>query len=173
MPQSYIDKSGSTRRLSIKQKKFINKYIETSNGTQSALQAYDTKDPRVAQTIASENLSKPIIIQTIEEKLRAQDITVETITKNVNALASKEPEKVSAETILKANVELLKLLNAYPDKKSYRIGLSMSGKIKDLTYLEAKKQLEELNNTLTSLQDDETTQPIIDTTNNMSLSDVA
>lgn len=49
------------RKLSRKQKGFIKDYIETGNGTEAALKNYDTDDRKVAQSIASENLSKPII----------------------------------------------------------------------------------------------------------------
>lgn len=57
------------RTLTKKQKGFVKDFIKTGNGTQAALQNYDTKNRRVAQTIASENLSKPIIVKTLQEQL--------------------------------------------------------------------------------------------------------
>lgn len=57
-------------RLTSKQRKFVNAFVETEgNGTQSALQAYDTTDTNVAAAIASENLNKPKIINALEEAL--------------------------------------------------------------------------------------------------------
>ena len=51
-----------------KQKKFVEKYIETGNGTKSVLEVYDTKSENVAANIASENLRKPKVQAYLEEK---------------------------------------------------------------------------------------------------------
>lgn len=56
-------------KLTRKQKIFVKEYVKTGNGTVSALKAYDTDSERVAQTIASENLSKPIIVKALAERL--------------------------------------------------------------------------------------------------------
>ena len=56
-------------KLYPKEKAFADKYIETGNGTQSALEVYDTDDYHTAGGIASENLKKPKIIDYIESKL--------------------------------------------------------------------------------------------------------
>jgi len=45
-------------KLTIKQSKFLKLYLETGNGTKSALAVYNCKDYTTAQTIASQNLSK-------------------------------------------------------------------------------------------------------------------
>lgn len=50
-----------TAKLTKKQKIFVDEYIATGNGTQSALKAYDTDAPTVANAIAVENLQKPLI----------------------------------------------------------------------------------------------------------------
>jgi phage terminase small subunit len=49
-----------------KQRKFAKTYVETGNGTQSALAHYNTKDPDVAGVIASENLGKPKVRELID-----------------------------------------------------------------------------------------------------------
>ncbi len=54
--------------LTPKQEKFANEYIDTGNGTHSALKAYDTEDEHVAASIASENLRKPDVRAYIESK---------------------------------------------------------------------------------------------------------
>lgn len=149
------------RKLTLKQRVFIKEYLKTGNGTQSALKAYDAK-PLTARVIASENITNPNISKTIEEALSKKNLTLDTISNNLHSLASKEPEKVSADVVLKANIEALKLLGAYPDKKSYHLNLSMSGKVKDMSYADSKKQLEEINNTLKDLQEDDTIEPITD-----------
>lgn len=51
-------KSKSERKLTMKQRKWIKKYIETGNATEAAMQVYDCKDRESAGSIASENLQK-------------------------------------------------------------------------------------------------------------------
>lgn len=58
-----------TDKLTRKQKDFVESYLDTGNGTQAALAAYDTENARVAAAIASENLTKPNIINALEEAL--------------------------------------------------------------------------------------------------------
>lgn len=58
--------------LTRKQKGFVNDYLATGNGTQSALKNYDiqsSKPERVASVIAVENLAKPSIQKAIAERL--------------------------------------------------------------------------------------------------------
>lgn len=49
------------RQLTKKQRKFVNEYADTGNGTKAALKSYDTESEEVAAVIAVENLSKPKI----------------------------------------------------------------------------------------------------------------
>ena len=56
------------RGLTKKQKGFVKDYLETGNGTQSALKNYDTDDYMTGAMIASENLNKPKVIQYLESK---------------------------------------------------------------------------------------------------------
>lgn len=55
-------------KLTKKEKGFAKDYLETGNGTQSALSNYDTEDENTAASIASENLRKPKIIEYLESK---------------------------------------------------------------------------------------------------------
>lgn len=57
------------KTLTRKQKKFVTSFVETGNGTQAALEAYDTEDPVTAGSIAYENLKKPQIQDALEEAL--------------------------------------------------------------------------------------------------------
>lgn len=58
-----------SKRLSKKEKTFVKAYVETGNGTQSALKAYDTDSAKVASVIAAENLAKPRIQVALQEAL--------------------------------------------------------------------------------------------------------
>jgi phage terminase small subunit len=68
----------SPEGLTFKQKKFADKYLETGNGTQSALATYDTNS-EVARRIATENLSKPVVEDYIVSKLTHKDLTPQLI----------------------------------------------------------------------------------------------
>jgi len=47
-----------SNKLTLKQRKWIKKYIETGNATEASMQSYDCKDRKSAKVIGSENLSK-------------------------------------------------------------------------------------------------------------------
>ena len=59
------------KKLTKKQKEFADEYLDTGNGTQSALKTYDTVDYDTANQIAIENLQKPTIIQYLQENASA------------------------------------------------------------------------------------------------------
>lgn len=56
-----------TKGLTLKQRKWIEAYIETGNATEAALIAYDCKDREVAGSIGSENLQKLALEEVMEE----------------------------------------------------------------------------------------------------------
>jgi len=58
-------------KLTRKQKKFVDEYVATGNGTKAAKKAYDIKpnDEITPRVIASENLTKPNIVEAIQEAL--------------------------------------------------------------------------------------------------------
>lgn len=63
--------------LTKKQKGFVQDYVETGNGVQSALKNYDTDDYRTANAIAVENLQKPAIqnaIKSIADSIPDKDL---------------------------------------------------------------------------------------------------
>ena len=139
-------------KLTPKQTRFVSEYVKNGqNATQAALKAYDT-NYLVARNIGSENLTKPNVQQTIDEILNRQGMTLEANLQNVIGLGNHQPEKVSAETILKSNLELLRIRGAYPDKKSYQYSMSVKGKIKDMSYSEAQKELNTIKDELNTLE---------------------
>ncbi len=56
------------RKLTKKQRGFVNDYVLTENGTQSALKNYNLNNAKTASVVAVENLGKPSIIEAIEVK---------------------------------------------------------------------------------------------------------
>lgn len=57
-----------SKRLTQKEKKFADTFIDTGNGTKSALVAYDTEDENTAAVIASRTLSKDKVQNYIHSK---------------------------------------------------------------------------------------------------------
>lgn len=87
-------------KLTKKQRGFVNDYVETENGTQSALKNYDTKDYKTASVIAAENLDKPIIQvaievkrKTLKEALIEKGITEDFLADKVNVLLTAVDDK--------------------------------------------------------------------------------
>jgi len=112
-----------TRRLSMKQSVFVEKYLETRNATEAAFTAYDTNRD-VARRIGSENLSKPDIRRAIDEALKAHDITPDRWAKVLDSAMEAESEMTIGPgqtktrpdhvTRLKAVDLSAKLADAYP-----------------------------------------------------------
>lgn len=115
----YMDK------LTKKQKGFIKDYIKTGNGTQSALNNYDTTDYSTAGMIASENLRKPKIAEVVKSLAdRIPDELLEKV--HIEGLsASDEVRTPDGEVIASKpdyNVRHKYLDTAYKLKKLYEDG---------------------------------------------------
>lgn len=143
-------------KLTRKQNVFVNELVNGKSATQAALAAYNTNDPNTAKVIASENLTKPNIREALEEGLRTSGLSLSVITNNLGKLANAKPEKISGDTVLKANIELLKLHGAYPDKKSFQFNYSVKEKINNMSYQEVKEEMARLDVELKELLEEAT-----------------
>lgn len=71
--------------LTPKQRQFVELYVQNrGNGTQAALEAYDTDDPVTAASIAYENLRKPQIQAYLRELLQARTLTKEQVWQQIS-----------------------------------------------------------------------------------------
>lgn len=70
------------KKLTFKQKKFADKYLETGNGGKSAKEVYDVKTDSVARSIASENLTKPNVREYLESKAEVAASIIFDLAKN-------------------------------------------------------------------------------------------
>lgn len=141
-------------KLTIKQRRFVKAYVETGNGSQAALQAYNTT-PEVAPKIASENLLKPDIRQAVDQALVKSGLTLDLIADEIKGLATTQPDKVSADVKLRSLETLLKLHNAFPGSKHTNLNLSVKGKMRDLSFQDAKLELEKLNSQIGEVVEDQ------------------
>lgn len=119
------------------------------NGTEAALQVYDTTDKATAAAIASEVLKKPQISQSIEEALSAQGGNIDQITQNITNIANHKPEKISAETVLKANIEILRLTGHYVDKKNTKKIVTKKSIVETLSTTEANTEIKKVHTEVT------------------------
>lgn len=138
-------------KLTKKQGVFVKGILGGQSATQAAMVAYNVGNTKTASVIASQNLNKLNVREALEEALSSQGLTLGVITGNIGNLANSKPEKVSSDAVLKANVELLKLHGAYPDKKSYQFSLSAKAEIRSMTFQEARIALEKLNQNIDEL----------------------
>ncbi len=90
------------KKLTPKQKIFVEEYAKTKNGVKAALKAYDTTDYSTAGSIAVENLQKPAI-RSITEQLFPIEKTQQ-IVDNLHKLAISAEQE---ETQVKATKEYL------------------------------------------------------------------
>jgi len=138
-------------KLTVSQRKFkdiIIRQIKSGKGvnaTQAILQSYKTKNTKSAGVMASQNLKIPNIHEAIEEALRANGLDATVLAGEAKKLATATVEKVSADVKLRAIQDIWKLLGAYPDRKTAHLNVNLSGKIKDLSYQDAKKTLLKMN----------------------------
>ena len=79
-------------KLTKKEKKFADEYLQTGNGTQSILKAYDTDKEKVAWVMAVENLTKPRIRAYLDDKWDDAGCVLEELMNN----AKKEDVRLNA-----------------------------------------------------------------------------
>jgi hypothetical protein len=76
-PESVLTPIRKPRRITVKQKLFAQEYVKSKgNGQQSALKVYDTKDDHVARSIATENLTKPVVADEIRKGFEKAGLTI-------------------------------------------------------------------------------------------------
>lgn len=75
----------------IKEKKFVKAYLKSGNGTQAALEAYDTTSPKIAGVIASQNLSRLSISDIMERMGITDDRLMQVLDEGLEATRSVSP----------------------------------------------------------------------------------
>jgi len=118
------------RRLTLKQKLFVDEYIKTKNATKAAMKIYDTKSKTMAAVIGSENIRKHNVAQRIEQVLR--DAKYEPVASvrsimSIEEKGNKRPETYSAS--LKASEMLLKMSSLLIEKSQH---VSLSANIDNM-----------------------------------------
>lgn len=122
--------------MTVKQKLFVNKYIEyKGNASKAALAVYDVK-PSVARQVGYENLTKPYIRREIERLLEPEELELSVFLDKLSYIAQTNPPKgYTGADILKAIEIILKLHGVLTDRKQVT-QVSISTNLSKLTMQE-------------------------------------
>lgn len=146
--------------LTKKEKGFVKDYIDTGNGTQAALNNYDTESENTAAVIAYDNLRKPKIqnaIKSIAEQIPDELLVEkhlallnkeEVIYKNNNATKKIEAvgRDIDAQAVGKGLEMAYRLKGSYAPEKTQTLSVTVNLDEKSLEI--AKKYEEELKKNL-------------------------
>lgn len=135
-------------KLTKSQDSFVKGIVSGKTPTQSAMIAYNVSNSKSASVIASQNLNKLSIREALDEALRSNGLSLSVITSNLGSIANSKPEKISGDTVLRANVELLKLHGAYPSTKHERLNVNVKAKWSNLTFQQIKERRKEIDQEL-------------------------
>ncbi len=83
------------KSLTLKQRKFVRHYVQSGNGTQAALAAYDTTDPKTASVMAVETLGRPSVRQAVAELLDANGRAPEELGGAAKSIALMRPVRTA------------------------------------------------------------------------------
>ena len=126
------------RELTVKQKRFVQKLVETGNGTQAAMDAYDVKNYNTAHAIASENLQKPTIKRELELALEHAGLSDNYISDLLReaTVAGLGVKATNADSL--RGIELVSRLKGHLDKEDKNTSLTQTN-----VYIEELKLLGE------------------------------
>lgn len=130
--------------LTPKQDAFIREYIANGgNGTKAAQVAYDTNSYNSAQSIASQNLDKPVIAEALIKTMRRAGITDEMIVKPViEALTAVNADGTpNLDLQLKGHDRVMKMISK--DSVNLSIGTDEAPKELVITFKDFSKKAQE------------------------------
>lgn len=108
------------RKLTFKQRKWLDAYFETGNATEAAMQAYDVKNRDVARNIGTQNVAK-LSFEDIMEGVGLSDQKL--LSKVYEKMASKDPKEV--------NGKWVSVDNHQAQLKATEMALKLKGRLKD------------------------------------------
>ncbi len=114
----YSGSRKGTKRLTLKQLKFIQIYIETKNATKAAMTAYRCKNENVAAVLGSENLRKPNIACEIEKYRKEGGLSIQKAINAINDAYDAEKKGAPDHNVRLRSADMtLKLADAYPKNR--------------------------------------------------------
>ena len=134
--------------LTVKQKKFIDEYVKSGNGTQAAMKVYNVNGKVSAAAVASDNLQKLNVRKSIEEIMQDSGYkTTDSIDTLTSIQRNGKDKKLSAGDSIRATELLLKLEGKLVDRKQVsklNINIETADRVK---LLKLKEKYNKLLNT--------------------------
>jgi phage terminase small subunit len=107
-----------SKTLTKKQRKFVNEYADSGNGTQAVIKAkYKVKNAKVAGVIAVENLAKP----SIQNELEILGFNENTAKRVVSEILT--DDTIEPQHRLKASEQVFKVQGSYAPEKNINLNL--------------------------------------------------
>ena len=107
-----------SKRLTLKQLRFIQLYIETGNATKAAMETYRCKNENTAKSLGSENLTKPDIACEIEKYRKEGGLSIQKAINAINDAYDAEKKGAPDHNVRLRSADMtLKLADAYPRNK--------------------------------------------------------
>ncbi len=107
-----------SKRLTLKQLKFIQIYLETKNATKAAMEVYRCKNLRVAAVLGSENLTKPDIACEIDKHRKEGGLSIQKAINAINDAYDAEKKGGPDHNVRLRSADMtLKLADAYPKNR--------------------------------------------------------
>ena len=136
-------------RLTLKQLKFIQIYIETGNATKAAMTVYNCKNENTAAVLGSENLRKPNIACEIEKYRKEGGLSIQKAINAINDAYDAEKKGAPDHNVRLRSADMtLKLANAYPSRaqevhhRHSHLHLEMVNELSKLSFDELTRMME-------------------------------
>ncbi len=138
-----------SKRLTLKQLKFVQLYIETGNATKAAMTAYRCKNENVAKSVGSENLTKPDIACEIDKYRKKGGLSIQKAINAIDDAYDAEKKGSPDQNVRLRSADMtLKLANAYPSRaqevhhKHSHLHLEMVNELSKLSFDELTRMIE-------------------------------
>ncbi len=145
----YSGSRKGTKRLTLKQLKFIQRYLETKNATQAAMEVYRCKNLRVAAALGSENLTKPDIACEIDKYRKKGGLSIQKAINAINDAYDAEKKGAPDHNVRLRSADMtLKLANAYPSRaqevhhKHSHLHLKLQDELSKLSFEQLTEMME-------------------------------
>ncbi len=138
-----------SKRLTLKQLKFIQIYIETGNATKAAMEAYRCKNENVAAVLGSEKLRKPNIACEIEKYRKEGGLSIQKAINAIDDAYDAERKGAPDHNVRLRSADMtLKLANAYPSRaqevhhKHAHLHLKLQNELSKLSFEQLTEMME-------------------------------
>ena len=134
------------KKIELRAKQFAERYVANNmNGTQTAVELYNAKERKTAQSIATENLSKPVMQKAIVEEMEKQGLDDKTISEIMNRNVKQKQSYSASNTAIDI---YHKVKGTYAPEKKETINLNLTGvDLKD-AIRDTMSEIKELENAL-------------------------